>query len=78
MSNFMKKVKLFFKDNRGVTAIEYALIAVAISSVLFIVLGTGGENGLTSKIKSAFTNIQSGLNISNQGASSAGTGGGSW
>lgn len=57
------KLNEFKKDNAGVTAIEYALIAVAISSVLFIVLGTGGDGGLTAKIKDAFKAIQDGLGV---------------
>ncbi|PAF53567.1 hypothetical protein BKH42_05130 [Helicobacter sp. 13S00482-2] len=56
--------KAFFKSQKGVTAIEYALIAVAISSMLFIVLGSGGEDGLISKIKESFRSIQDGLSIS--------------
>lgn len=54
----------FIKSQKGVTAIEYALIAVAISSMLFIVLGSGGEDGLISKIKDSFRSIQDGLSIS--------------
>lgn len=54
----------FIKSQKGVTAIEYALIAVAISSMLFIVLGSGGEDGLISKIKESFRSIQDGLSIS--------------
>lgn len=63
----------FTQDQKGVTAIEYALIAVAISSVLFIVMGTGGEDGLTAKIKEAFSGIQEGLNVQNSNANTGGT-----
>ncbi|MDO7253128.1 Flp family type IVb pilin [Helicobacter cappadocius] len=56
--------KIFMQSQKGVTAIEYALIAVAISSMLFIVLGSGGEDGLISKIKESFRSIQDGLSIS--------------
>lgn len=54
----------FLKSQRGVTAIEYALIAVAISSMLFLVLGSGGEDGLISRIKDSFRSIQDGLTVS--------------
>ncbi|PAF46953.1 hypothetical protein BKH46_05820 [Helicobacter sp. 12S02634-8] len=60
----MLKAMDFLKCQRGVTAIEYALIAVAISSMLFIVLGSGGEDGLISRIKDSFRSIQDGLSIS--------------
>ncbi|PAF43374.1 Flp family type IVb pilin [Helicobacter sp. 11S03491-1] len=59
------RTMLFYKCQKGVTAIEYALIAVAISSMLFIVLGSGGEDGLIAKIKESFRSIQDGLSISN-------------
>lgn len=55
-------LKSFLDDKRGVTAIEYALIAVAISSMLFLVLGTG-EGGLIAKIKEAFDSIKDGLSV---------------
>lgn len=63
---FLLKCKFyeFSLSKKGVTAIEYALIAVAISSVLFIVLGTGGDGGLSAKIKEAFKTIQDGLGVS--------------
>lgn len=58
------KLSGFFREQRGVTAIEYALIAVAISSMLFLVLGSGGEDGLISRIKDSFRSIQDGLTVS--------------
>lgn len=58
------KLSSFFREQRGVTAIEYALIAVAISSMLFLVLGSGGEDGLISRIKDSFRSIQDGLTVS--------------
>lgn len=58
------EVKNFIEDKKGVTAIEYALIAVAISSMLFLVLGNPEEGGLVNKIKEAFQSIQDGLSVS--------------
>lgn len=55
----------FVKDKRAVTAIEYALIAVAISAMLFIVLGSG-DDGLIHKIKEAFRGIQDALSITQE------------
>lgn len=61
--NLAPKALEFLRCQKGVTAIEYALIAVAISTMLFLVLGSGGEDGLVSKIQSAFKSIQNGLSI---------------
>lgn len=59
------KIKSFFKDKGAVTAIEYALIAVAISAMLFLVLGSG-DDGLISKIKDSFKSIQDALTITKE------------
>lgn len=56
------KSNKFFSDKRGVTAIEYALIAVAISAMLFIVLGSG-DDGLIHKVKESFKSIQDALSV---------------
>lgn len=45
----------FMKDRQGVTAIEYAVIAVAISALLFGIFGTTGTFG--TAITGAFTKI---------------------
>ncbi|WP_267524199.1 Flp family type IVb pilin [Campylobacter sp. MG1] len=59
------KFLVFIKDTKGVTAIEYALIAVAISAMLFLVLGSG-DDGLISKIKDSFKSIQDALTITKE------------
>lgn len=55
----------FINDKRGVTAIEYALIAVAISAMLFVVLGSG-DDGLINKVKESFKGIQDALSITKE------------
>lgn len=52
-------------DKRAVTAIEYALIAVAISAMLFIVLGSGDE-GIVAKIKQAFKSVEEALSTTKE------------
>lgn len=59
------KLKNFLVEKRAVTAIEYALIAVAISAMLFLVLGSG-DDGLISKIKESFKSIQDALTITKE------------
>lgn len=68
LSIFVKAQSLlsnFIKDKKGVTAIEYALIAVAISAMLFIVLGSG-DDGLIGKIKTSFQSIQDALSVTKE------------
>ncbi|EOZ5529584.1 Flp family type IVb pilin [Vibrio metschnikovii] len=45
----------FAKDQRGVTAIEYAIIGVAISAIVLAVFQ--GENGLQKALTEAMTKI---------------------
>ncbi|MBT0032649.1 Flp family type IVb pilin [Vibrio alginolyticus] len=51
----------FAKDQRGVTAIEYAIIGVAISAIVLAVF-TGDEAPLTKSLKNAFGVIDDNLN----------------
>ncbi|GAD78883.1 Flp family type IVb pilin [Vibrio ezurae] len=49
----------FIKDERGVTAIEYGIIGVALAGVLVIVMNTGAsaDGGLVNAIKGAFQDM---------------------
>ncbi|OOE96154.1 Flp family type IVb pilin [Salinivibrio sp. IB643] len=48
----------FAKDKRGVTAIEYAIIGVAISAIVLAVFnGQGDEGGLKGALKAAIDEI---------------------
>ena len=49
-------VTRFYKDQSGATAIEYGLIAAAISVAIIAVV-----QGIGSKLNTTFTTIQSGL-----------------
>ncbi|MGY0217803.1 Flp family type IVb pilin [Endozoicomonadaceae bacterium StTr2] len=51
------------QDQRGVTAIEYALIAAGVAGVLTVAFtGDSGAGGtVTNAIKAAFTKIQTAL-----------------
>lgn len=46
----------FAKDRQGVTAIEYAIIAVAVSGVVLLVFS--GENGLKESLDGAIDKIK--------------------
>ncbi|WP_039970005.1 Flp family type IVb pilin [Vibrio halioticoli] len=45
----------FIKDERGVTAIEYGIIGVALAGVLIAVIGGDDDKGLRAAINGAFT-----------------------
>ncbi|HLL27474.1 MAG TPA: Flp family type IVb pilin [Xanthobacteraceae bacterium] len=52
----MSKLKRFFRDQSGATAIEYALIASCIS----IVIAAAATN-IGTKLNTTFTNVSNGL-----------------
>ena len=45
----------FAKDRQGVTAIEYAIIAVAVSALVLAVFS--GDNGLKTALTGAFSTV---------------------
>ncbi|WP_050514365.1 Flp family type IVb pilin [Aeromonas finlandensis] len=64
--NLSSRVKAFFNDTKGITAIEYALIGVAMATALALILGSkdGTDPGtLTHALKGSFDAI--GKSISN-------------
>ncbi|CAM2792434.1 Flp family type IVb pilin [Vibrio rarus] len=60
----------FIKDERGVTAIEYGVIGVALAVGLgFAMSGTGGDGeGFVGALQAAFENIASEMGIEAPGA----------
>ncbi|WP_158784035.1 Flp family type IVb pilin [Pantoea sp. BAV 3049] len=56
----------FAEKQEGVTAIEYAVIAVAISGMLMVVFGSGDETFI-GVVKSKFTDLTSNLKSINTG-----------
>jgi pilus assembly protein Flp/PilA len=53
----MNFIKNFLRDEEGVTAIEYALVAALVVTVVIAVVGTDGTGALGSAIKAAFGTI---------------------
>ncbi|MCG3736048.1 Flp family type IVb pilin [Vibrio cincinnatiensis] len=47
----------FAQDQRGVTAIEYAIIGVAISAIVLAVFGGDGDTGLKASLIGALDTI---------------------
>ena len=47
----------FAQDRRGVTAIEYAIIGVAMSAIVYSVFNTNLKNALVTAINTISTNI---------------------
>ena len=54
----------FAKDQRGVTAIEYAIIGVAISAIVLAVFQGTGDNSLQGSLQKAFTAITTNIDKS--------------
>ncbi|MGR5166221.1 Flp family type IVb pilin [Vibrio astriarenae] len=57
-------------DERGVTAIEYAIIGVAISAIVMVVFAQDG--GLNEALTTAMGNISNNINCANGGAAASG------
>lgn len=55
--NVKERIHDFYKDRRGVTAIEYALIGVAMATLLAVVLGND-QGGFLGELKNTFGKIQ--------------------
>ncbi len=56
-------LKNYASDNRGVTAIEYAVIAVAITTIVVAVFGTGTvDSGLGEALNGAMDKVINTLN----------------
>jgi pilus assembly protein Flp/PilA len=55
-SFYMRQVVAFLKDERAATAIEYGLIATGIAVAIIPVI-----TGLGTRLKTAFTSIQTAL-----------------
>lgn len=47
----------FVKDERGITAIEYGVIGVAMAVLLGVLFTTGGTGSIVDSITGAFTKI---------------------
>lgn len=65
--NTQLKLEGFVKDNRGVTAIEYALIGVAMATLLAAVFGdqnSGFLGALNDAFKAIMSSIQSVTQVS--------------
>ncbi|MFM2483642.1 Flp family type IVb pilin [Celerinatantimonas yamalensis] len=54
----------FVKDNRGVTAIEYAILAVAVSAIVLAVFG-GSNSPLKAALSGAVSTVSANINSAN-------------
>ena len=72
----MNAMRAFFskfqKDQRGVTAIEYGLIAIAMAGLLTVVFS--GTNSIPAKLGTAFNTVASDISGAASGAAQTYTG----
>ena len=54
-------IEEFLEDQQGVTAIEYALVAVAIASVVGIAFSADGTSSLLGALQTAMKNLSAKL-----------------
>ena len=50
-------IRSFMKDRQGVTAIEYAIVGVAIAAIVAAVFSSTGTGGLKGALDAAITKI---------------------
>lgn len=75
MYSAIKKYAEFRKDQRGVTAIEYALIGVAMATMLALVLGSSTDKeSLIGRLKFSFDEITKAIKGVTTATKSASTG----
>nr|WP_086940345.1 Flp family type IVb pilin [Thaumasiovibrio occultus] len=55
-TKFISLLEAFKQDQRGVTAIEYAVIAVAVAAVVIAVFGVG-DNPLQGALENAISDV---------------------
>ncbi|CAG9001551.1 MAG: hypothetical protein CENE_03573 [Candidatus Celerinatantimonas neptuna] len=55
--------EFFLKDNRGVTAVEYAILAVAVSAIVLAVFGKDGT--LETALKGAMSTVSANITKAN-------------
>ncbi len=66
-------IESFKNDQRGVTAIEYAVIAVAVSALMLAVFGDGGK--VQSALEGAMSTVAGNItDANNAGGTGTGTG----
>ncbi len=59
---FQQKIQEFKNDERGVTAIEYAVIGVAIAAIVAAMFTTDGTSGLSGALQGAVSKITTSIN----------------
>lgn len=61
----MNAMRAFFskfqKNERGVTAIEYGLIAIAMAALLTVVFSTSSKTGIIAHLNTGFSHISTNL-----------------
>ena len=63
-------IESFKNDQRGVTAIEYAVIAVAVSAMMLVIFG--GDNGVKGALTDAMNTVSSNIGKANVTTPAAG------
>lgn len=56
LTKLFVQMHMFMADRKGVTAIEYAIVAVAIAGIAAAVFGTDG--GIETSVKAAMTKLK--------------------
>ncbi|MDQ7988646.1 MAG: Flp family type IVb pilin [Candidatus Dactylopiibacterium sp.] len=71
MRSFLQQVQAFLRDESGVTAIEYGILAAAMAAAVGVIFGSDGA--FVSALRDKFSSIANDITASGQDIKQAGT-----
>lgn len=71
MTSFIKQIRAFLRDESGVTAIEYGILAAAMAAAVGVIFGSDGA--FVTALRDKFTSIANDITASGQDIKQSGT-----
>jgi len=71
MASFIKQLRAFLRDESGVTAIEYGILAAAMAAAVGVIFGSDGA--FVTALRDKFTSIANDITASGQEIKQSGT-----
>ncbi|PLK47677.1 Flp family type IVb pilin [Uliginosibacterium sp. TH139] len=71
MRSFFKQLQAFLRDESGVTAIEYGILAAAMAAAVGVIFGSDGA--FVTALRDKFTSIANDITASGQDIKQSGT-----
>lgn len=71
MTSFIQQIRAFLRDESGVTAIEYGILAAAMAAAVGVIFGSDGA--FVTALRDKFTSIANDITASGQDIKQSGT-----